>query len=481
MRSNTEIQIKKDLNMYHTLEKTGLTIREVAEMTGGHLQNCADETLTAYGISIDSRTVQQTDCFFAIKGESFDGHTFLGKAAEAGAVFVIAERLPAELSIPAVIVADTTKALGALAKKYQEKFDLVTVAVTGSVGKTTTKEFISSVLETKYKTNSTKGNFNNEIGMPLTMLRLASDHGAEVLEMGMNHRGEIAYLSSLASPDIAVITMIGTSHIEHLGSRENIRDAKMEITSGMKKGSILIVNGDEPLLSDIAPTGITVIRAGFHEESCAYIAKNMRITGDHTLFDVYFHGAPIITSLEIPHIGEHNVKNALYAVTVGLLLGISEENIRRGLLAFTPVKMRQHIEEHGDMTFIVDCYNASPESMAAGLAVLMQTAKAKSRRPVAVLGDMLELGTVSESAHKNVGKTAAMLGIERLFTFGKAAVHIAKGAMEAGMSADAITIIENTEDAEGAAKCIGEQIKKEDAILFKASRGIALERVIKFL
>lgn len=467
--------------MYHTLEKNGLTIKEVAEMTGGHLQNCADEGLTAYGVSIDSRTVSPKDCFFAIKGESFDGHTFLGKAAEAGAVFVIAERLPAELSIPAVIVADTTKALGALAKKYQEKFDIVTVAVTGSVGKTTTKEFISSVLETKYKTNSTKGNFNNEIGMPLTMLRLASDHGAAVLEMGMNHRGEIAYLSSLAAPDIAVITMIGTSHIEHLGSRENIRDAKMEIVSGMKKGGILVVNGDEPLLSDIAPAGITVIRAGFHEKSCAYIAKNMCISGDHTLFDVYFHGTPVISGLEIPHIGEHNVKNALYAVTVGLLLGISEDDIRRGLLAFTPVKMRQHVEEHGDMTFIVDCYNASPESMAAGLAVLMQIAKDKRRRPVAVLGDMLELGAVSKSAHKTVGKTAAMLGIERLFTFGKAAVHIAEGAVEAGIPADAVTVIVDTEDAENAAKCIREQTKKEDAILFKASRGIAMERVIKYL
>lgn len=467
--------------MYHTLEKNGLTIKEVAEMTGGHLQNCADEGLTAYGVSIDSRTVSPKDCFFAIKGESFDGHTFLGKAAEAGAVFVIAERLPEDFPIPAVIIADTTRALGALAKRYQEKFDIVTVAVTGSVGKTTTKEFISSVLETKYKTNSTNGNFNNEIGMPLTMLRLASDHCAEVLEMGMNHRGEIAYLSGLAAPDIAVITMIGTSHIEHLGSRENIRDAKMEIVSGMKKGGILIVNGDEPLLHDIAPEGISVIRAGFREDSCVYIAKNMHVAGDHTLFDVYFRGACVLSRLEIPHIGEHNVKNALYAVTVGLLLGISEENIRRGLLAFTPVKMRQHIEGHGDMTFIVDCYNASPESMAAGLAVLMQIARAKSRRPVAVLGDMLELGAVSESAHKNVGKTAATLGIERLFTFGKAAKYIAEGAIKAGMAADAVTVIEDTEDAEAAAKRIGEQIKKEDAILFKASRGIALERVIKFL
>ena len=466
--------------MYHNLEKNGLTIREIADMTGGSVQNCTDESLTVYGVSIDSRTVQAHDCFFAIKGESFDGHTFLEKAAAAGARFVIAERLPEDLSIPAVIVNDTTKALGALAACYREKFRTITVAVTGSVGKTTTKEFISSVLDTKYKTNSTKGNFNNEIGLPLTMLRLTSEHGADVLEMGMNHRGEIEYLSNLAKPDIAVITMIGTSHIEHLGTRENIRDAKMEITAGMKQGGILIANGDEPLLRDIAPEGITVIRAGLKSED-GYQARNIRTALDHTLFDVYFHSTAVLSDMEIPRIGEHNVQNALYAVVIALLLGISEEKLREGLLAFTPVAMRQHVEEHKDMTFIVDCYNASPESMAAGLQVLMQTAKATNRRPVAVLGDMLELGAVSEKAHVNVGKTVAALGVAKLFTFGKEAKHIAEGALAGGMAEDAVTAIEDTDDAEAAAKLIEESLKKEDAVLFKASRGIALERVIKFL
>lgn len=466
--------------MYHNLENNGLTIREIAEMTGGTVQNCTDENLTVYGVSINSRTVQTHDCFFAIKGESFDGHTFLEKAASAGAKLVIAERLPENFSTPAVIVDDTTKALGALAARYQKKFSAITVAVTGSVGKTTTKEFISSVLDTKYKTNSTKGNFNNEIGLPLTMLRLTSEHGAEVLEMGMNHRGEIKYLSHLAEPDIAVITMIGTSHIEHLGSRENIRDAKMEITAGMKAGGILIANGDEPLLREIAPDGLTVIRAGLKSED-GYRAAHIRAALDHTLFDVSFHGTVIFRDLKIPRIGEHNVQNALYAVVIALLLGISEEKLRAGLLAFTPVAMRQHVEEHEDMTFIVDCYNASPESMAAGLRVLIQTAEATSRRPVAVLGDMLELGSVSEKAHEDVGKTAAALGVKRLFTFGRAAKHIAIGALQGGMAEDAVTVIEDTDDAEAAAKLIEGSLKKEDAVLFKASRGIALERVIKFL
>ncbi len=467
--------------MYFSLQENGLSIEEIAAMTGGTVHNPSEKELIVHGVSLDSRTVKTDECFFAIKGETFDGHIFLEKAAEAGTAFVVAEHLPEGFTTPAVLVENTTTALGVLASHYKEKFNTVTVAVTGSVGKTTTKEFISAVLDTKYKTNSTKGNFNNEIGLPLTMLRLNAEERVQVLEMGMNHRGEIEYLSGLAKPDIAVITTIGTSHIEHLGSRENIRDAKMEIVSGMKKGGVLIANADEPLLANIKPEGVSIVYAGLENKTALYRAVNIRSFEDNTVFDVCVRGVTVLQDMKILLVGRHNVANALFACTAGLLLGISEENIRTGLLAFTPVAMRQHIEEHDGMTFIVDCYNASPESMTAGLSVLMQTAKAKKRRPVAVLGDMLELGEVSERAHLSVGKKAAELGVSHLFTFGKAAKLIAKGALDTGLSQNAVTVIEDTKDAQAAAAIIKENIKKDDAILFKASRGIALERVIKFL
>ena len=472
---------EKESKMYFSLEKTGLDIQTFAEFTEGKLPSLTESLPLAYGISTDSRTAKQGDVFFALRGENFDGHRFMESAQKAGCVFAVAEYIPENCTLPCILVNDTTKALGAFARAYKKMFHPITLAVTGSVGKTTTKQFIYSVLGTQYPTNVTKGNFNNEIGLPLTMLGLNADHRMLLLEMGMNHKGEISYLSRLAEPDIAVITNIGSAHLENLGSREGIRDAKAEIMDGMSEGGILILNGDEPLLENLPAKGLTKIYIGIKNENTTYSAKNIRTEENGMLFDIAIHGTEFMRDVRINAIGKHNIYNALISVVCGLLLGISEENIRKGLLTFVSADMRQSISEKNGMTVIEDCYNASPESMRAGLDVLLHTANTKKCRPVAVLGDMRELGSISEDAHRAVGAYAAKIGIQQLITFGKSASNIANGAKEAGMPEENILIIEDTENAENAACSLKTVLSEGDAVLFKASRAVALERLIRLI
>ena len=465
--------------MYFSLEKNGLDIKTFSEFVGG-TPTAATSSLS-YGISTDSRSAKPGDAFFALRGENFDGHRFIPAAEKAGCVFAVVEYVPDNCSIPCILVKNTTEALGRFARSYKNLFSPITLAVTGSVGKTTTKQFIFSVLETKLATNVTKGNFNNEIGLPLTVLNLNADHGALLLEMGMNHKGEISYLSHIAEPDIAVITNIGSSHLENLGSREGIRDAKMEIVDGMKKGGVLILNADEPLLADVAAKDISKIYIGIENENATYRAVNVRMNDDHMLFDLRMRRTDIMKDLRVNVIGRHHIHNALTAAVCGMLLGIPEESIRLGLLNFTPADMRQSISEKNGMTVIEDCYNASPESMRAGLNVLCHTAKIGSRRPVAVLGDMKELGDVSAEAHFGVGKYAAECGISQLITFGSAAVGIARGAIENGMPEQNVLIIEDSANAENAAALLKPVLRENDAVLFKASRAVALERLIRLI
>lgn len=467
--------------MYFSLNENGLTVHQLLAFTKGKPINIPSEALTAHGISIDSRTAKKGDAFLALRGENFDGHRFISAAEKAGCVLAIVEYVPDDCTLPCIVVDNTRDALGYIAKDYKRMFRTVSVAVTGSVGKTTTKQFIYAVLETKYKTNVTKGNFNNEIGLPLTLFGLNASHEAQLLEMGMNHKGEIGYLSRLAEPNIAVITNIGSAHLENLGSREGIRDAKMEIIEGMQRGGILILNADEPLLADVKADGICKIYVGIENENAIYHAKNIRVFDDHMLFDIRLHDGTIMSDVRVNVIGRHNIQNALVAAVCGILLGISEEKIRAGLLNFTPADMRQSITEKDGVTIIEDCYNASPESMRAGLDVLCHTAKTKELRPVAVLGDMRELGEASPEAHFGVGKRAAKVGIAHLVTFGKDAALIAKGAISVGMNAEDITVIEDTEDAEKAAETVKNVLKTGDAVLFKASRAVAIERIIRLL
>lgn len=465
--------------MYFSLEKNGLHITTFAEFVNG--KTTANDAPLAFGISIDSRTAKAGDAFFALRGENFDGHRFIPAAEKAGCVFAVVEYIPENCNIPCIVVENTTTALGRFSRSYKNLFQPVTLAVTGSVGKTTTKQFIFSVLETKYATNVTKGNFNNEIGLPLTVLNLHADHQALLLEMGMNHKGEISYLSHIAEPDIAVITNIGSSHMENLGSREGIRDAKMEIIDGMKKGGILILNANEPLLADVCTQDLTKIYIGIENENATYSANHIRMYDDYMLFDLHMHHACLMKDLRINVIGKHHIHNALTAAVCGILLGISDENIRQGLLNFVPADMRQSITDKSGITVIEDCYNASPESMRAGLNVLCHTAKVKACRPVAVLGDMKELGESSAQAHFGVGEYVASCGVDQLITFGSAAADIAEGAVSAGMSEQNILVIRDSDNAENAAELLKTVLRENDVVLFKASRAVALERLIRLL
>ena len=344
--------MEKETTMYFSLEKNGIDIKTFAEFIEGTAT--AQEAPLAYDISIDSRTAKAGEAFFALRGENFDGHRFIPAAEKAGCVFAVVEYVPENCSIPCIIVKNTTEALGKFARSYKDLFRPITLAVTGSVGKTTTKQFIFSVLETKYPTNVTKGNFNNEIGLPLTVLNLNADHQALLLEMGMNHKGEISYLSHIAEPDIAVITNIGSSHLENLGSREGIRDAKMEIIDGMKKGGILILNANEPLLDGVDTKGLTALYIGIENPTAAYSAERIRMYDDHMLFDIRMRSTAVMKDIRINVVGKHHIHNALAATVCGMLLGISEENIRRGLLNFVGADMRQSITEKNGITVIED-------------------------------------------------------------------------------------------------------------------------------
>ncbi len=447
-----------------------LTAAFLAAATKGTL--FAPEDTVIRGVSIDSRNVKDGDLFVAIAGERTDGHAYVQQAIDAGASCVLVSR-PIDPSLPHVLVDNTTAALGRLAHAYRTSLSPITVGVTGSVGKTTTKQLISCVLSVKYRTHRTEGNFNNELGLPLTLLALTEQDEAAVLEMGMSAIGEIEYLSRLALPDIGVITCIGTSHIENLGSRERIRDAKLEIRAGMKPDGTLVMNGDEPLLQGIE----NAVYVGFQPEGKQKrTIKNLRSTEDGTAFDLEDESGNILRDLTIPGTGSHLAFDAALACVVGQLCGMSEAQIKLGLSQFQNTGMRQMIEVFGGITLINDCYNAAPESMKAALNVLRELPAGGKR--IAVLGDMLELGSYANALHFQVGAYAASSGVDRLVTFGPLSALIAEGAAASGMPQESILSFSDVSDPESVASALRGLASPSDAILFKASRGTALERVI---
>lgn len=454
------------------VDKMRMSLAEIAKITDGEL--FYSNSAIIRNVSLDSREIEEGTLFIAIKGERFDGHDFIGKAFEDGAAAIVCERIPYKVKGNVILVDNSLAAFGALARTHKELIKPLTIGITGSVGKTTTKQFISSVVSMKYKTHKTDGNFNNEIGMPVTMLKMPCDAEALVLEMGMSFKGEISRLTHIACPDIAVITNVGSSHIENFGSREGIRDAKMEIAEGLAEGGKLILCGDEPLLAGVEGT----IYVSMENEASDYRACNIREFEGYYLFDISTPEG-VVSDLRINVLGIHNVYNAVLAYTVGKLAGISDDDIRAGLLNFENAAMRQNIYTNDGYTVIEDCYNASPESMAAALKVLK--AKSKGNRSVAVLGDMLELGEFAPDLHNTVGTKVKENGIDMLFTFGAMAQNIAKGAVEAGMDEANVFSFADAEDAEGFAQLLKDHIRQDDTLLFKASRGIKLERITAIL
>ena len=464
------------------LDNICFTVDELARITNGTLIRNKGASITS--VSTDSRECTDGTLFVAIKGEKFDGHDFIKQTMDAGAVCALCERIPegsASLSGDLVIVKDSIVALGKLAKAYLEKLAPRVVAVTGSVGKTTTKEFIYSVLNEKFRSHKTEGNFNNELGLPLTVLSMKKETRTAVLEMGMSFKGEISYLSKLATPSIAVITNIGNSHIENLGSRENICAAKLEITDGLDPDGYILLNADEPLLfAQKDRLRHKIIFVSMQNPAADFRALNVRTYDGYSIYDLVLPNR-VITNIQIPTIGMHNVHDSVFAFVCGLLMGMSDDEIKRGLMKFKNTGMRQNVYVYGGVTIIEDCYNAGPESMKASLDVLARLAQKNNTRSIAVLGEMRELGEYSKKLHMEVGKTVATKNINKLFTFGKEAENIALGAINHGYMPEKVGINGDIDAPEAAAHAIRATLKQGDVILFKASRAVKLERVIEQL
>ena len=464
-------------------ENVKISASELARASRGMLREERLAQIEIGGICTDSREADENTAFVALKGEKADGHDYISSALERGCRCVLCEHSNEAIEAAdaaAVVVGDSELALSYLANSYKKSLSCKTVAVTGSVGKTTTKDMIASVLIQGKKTFYSRGNYNSVIGMPLSVMEIPRDCEYAVLEMGMSSFGEIERMSVAAEPDIAVITNIGSSHMESLGSRENICRAKLEILCGLKKGGYLLLNGDEPLLEGVGGKGYRTLYVSLSRQDADFLAQNIRIRSQKTYFDVRYRGI-VYSDLCLPLMGIHNVYAGLYAFAVGLLAGLSPEEIRRGLLQYTSGEMRQNWYSVGDITVIEDCYNASPESMAAAIDVLCEYSRQSVGRSVAVLGDMLELGTQSSELHRRVGLRLGECGVQRLFALGHDGVQIAVGARQAGMRSGDIYKNSDRDDTEAIGKALVKDLRSGDVVLFKASRGVRLERVIQYL
>jgi UDP-N-acetylmuramoyl-tripeptide--D-alanyl-D-alanine ligase len=429
------------------------------------------------GVSTDSRNVKKGDLFIPLKGSNFDGHDFIGKAIESGAQAILTHKdieiIPKDIAV--IKVKDTLKALGDLAGYYRKRFNIPFIGVTGSVGKTSTKDMIASVLGQHLNTLKTQGNFNNEIGLPLSILNLDPSHKAAVLEMGMSGFGEISRLTSIVKPDIAIITNIGMSHIEKLGSRQNILKAKLEILEGLNSKGLVILNGDDNLLSGMR--GLLGFRTKFFgmEEEVDFKAENIRLSGEKgSSFEIRIDS--IDYEVEVPAPGIHNVYNALAAIATAIELEIPMENIIKGISSYLPEKMRMNIFEVSDMKIIDDTYNANPQSMEAALNVLAEIGN--DGRKIAVLGDMLEMGDWADEAHMEIGKLAFLKGVNYIITVGDKGKKIAQGALAAGEYPDNVRMFD---DNSSAWEFINGLIMPGDVILVKGSRGMKMEEITQKL
>ena len=471
-----------------------LTASKLASMVGGRLTVVGDTDPTVTHVCTDSREADENTLFCAIRGERVDGHDFMAKAVSLGCRLFLCERRPHDLACNTIQVKDTVEALSALARAYRAETvkDLSVIAITGSVGKTTTKEMTAAVLSKGKSLFKKDGNFNSTIGLPLSFMEISTETDCAVLEMGMSSRGEISAMTMAVRPNIAVIANIGSSHLEYLGSRENIARAKLEIAEGLPEGGTLLVNGDEPLLSalgqdfeedlPVIPEGIRTLRVSLAGASDAdYIARNITPRDGGMYFDLTTP-AGVWEGLYIPAVGEHLVWAGSFAAAVGQLSGLTEGQVREGLATYRPANMRQNIRIVGGVTVIEDCYNAAPESMRASLSVLATVAaQAPNARRIAVLGDMKELGADTKTLHRSVGKAAFERGVDLLVTVGELGAEIARGALEAGMSPDSVCVTGGTDTYAATAAYLRAVLREGDHILFKASRSMALETVANML
>ena len=445
-----------------------ITLQQAAAWCGGKIDEKYKD-VAFVGASNDTRKLEAGQLFVALQGVR-DGHDFVEAALEKGAAAILCTHCDGDW--PAIVVEDTRIALGEIARNERQRLGVQVVGITGSVGKSTTKEMVATVLSTTYRVSKTPVNHNNDIGMPMAILAMPEDTQVAVLEMGMNHFREIAYLSAIAKPNLAVIVNIGTMHIEHLGSMEGILKAKLEILEGMDDNGRIILNGDDALLWNQRNALERVTYFGLNNKETAVSAKNVEQLPGILKFNAKFGEENL--EMRIPLEGGHFVPDALAAIAVGMHMNVPPEKICQALEGFQNMEGRQEILQIKEYTIIRDCYNAGPESMAAALAVL----GAKEGRRVAVLGDMLELGTSAQAEHYKVGRIAAQKA-DMLFAYGPNSGRMLKGAITGGMAANRVWAFENRDEL---VKALKECAKPGDVLLFKGSRGMRMELALeKFL
>lgn len=441
-----------------------MKVYEIVEATRGILvSGNKDDEINFF--SQDSRQMTNGGMYIPLKGERFDGHNFIESAFQTGAQAIISEKDVNYEDKIVIKVKDTHQALKDMASYLRNHRPVKVVGVTGSVGKTSTRDMVYSVVKQKYKTLKTEGNYNNEIGLPLTILRY-HDEEVLVLEMGMNHLQEMSSLSMIARPDIACITNVGTAHIGELGSRENILKAKLEIINGMKEGSTLIINQDNDMLQTVELPHLNVVRVGKGKEASIQ-ASHIVLEETKSSFEVEYQGKKEI--IEVPVQGEHNISNALIAIAVGIELNISLEDIKKGIQEFKLTKNRMDILEKNHKTVIDGTYNASVDSMKSSIDVLANYKK----RKVAILADMLELGDYSQQLHEEVGSYVASKGIDILVCVGKEAKYIYQKARE---SMKDVYYFESNQEVIAR---LDELLKEDDVILVKGSHSMNLKEVVE--
>lgn len=449
-----------------------LSVKDILQAVGGTLinndSNDFSGKISVLGVGTDSRKIKTGEVFIALNGLNMDGHEYVDIAYKNGAILSIVSR-KIDSNIPQIIVEDTYLALKSLAEYYRTLFDISIIAVTGSTGKTSTKEMIGAVLEQKFNVHKTRMNFNNEIGLPLTVFEMNRENEVSILEMGMNNLGEIKALTQIARPTIGVITNIGSAHIENLGSKENILKAKMEMTTYFNENSLLIINSDDEFLSRIEKDKYDIIKISMNNNGDYNAFDIVNLGGNGVEFSCYYK--KVVNKFKINSPGKHNVYNALCAIAIGEIFNMEVETIKLGIENYKSVGQRMNIiNMEQDIKIINDCYNANPDSMKAALDVLVTF---EDRRRIALLGDMLELGSYSVEAHEQIGNYLKDK-CDILISVGNEAIHMYNKAKK---YVDAHYF--RTKDE--AKDYISSIIKAGDVILIKASRGMKMENITNYL
>ncbi len=453
-----------------------LTIKELILGSKGNLvSKCTQETLIN-DIVIDSRNANKDNAFVAIVGESLDGHNFINLAIDQGCKTIIKNKDNnvniKNTEVNVIEVENTEIALGDISRLYKNKFNIPFIAVTGSVGKTTTRDMVFSTISAKYNSLKNVGNLNNQFGVPLTLFNLNKNHECAVIEMGMSGFNEIEYLANIVHPQIGIISNIGYSHVEHLGSREGIFKAKMEITKNFDENSLLLVNGDDDCLKTLRDKNLSYKLKTFGFESYNDIyCESFEMDEESLTFTAIIDNKK--EEFFVPTVGKHNIYNAMAAILVGITLNMTIEEIKEGLKNFECTKNRLDIIKNEDITIIDSVYNAGIDSMIAALNIL---GRYKNRR-VAILGDMFEMGDFAEFGHRQVGK-AALGNVDILIGVGKDAKFIVSELKDNNMNEDNIYYFETKEEA---IENLDKIINKNDTVLVKASRGMHLEKIVEKL